>query len=131
MAHVDRANVASYDYSAVLYLNSQGEGFEGGDFCFIDAEGDEVLEPRAGRCVLFSSGFEHLHRVDMVRRGSRFALAAWFTLTAEAAEAADGGPLRPARYAVVDPVPPPTAAEVAADQTSIDGLRARIERQFG
>ena len=68
MAHVDRANVASYDYSAVLYLNSQGEGFEGGDFCFIDAEGDEVLEPRAGRCVLFSSGFEHLHRVETVRR---------------------------------------------------------------
>ena len=78
--------------------------------------------------MLFSSGFEHLHRVTPVRRGSRFALAAWFTLTADAS---DGGPLRPAHYAVVDPLPSPTAAEVAADKTNIDELRALIERRFG
>ena len=57
VAHVDRANVASYDYSAVLYLNSKGVGFTGGDFRFVDAKGDEVVEPRSGRCVLFPSGF--------------------------------------------------------------------------
>ena len=62
-----------------------------------------------------------------MRAGSRFARATWFTLTAEAA---DGGPLRPEHYAVVDPLPPPAAAELAAETTSIDGLRARIERQF-
>ena len=40
---------ASYDYSSVLYLNSKGHSFEGGDFCFIDEDGDSTLEPRIGR----------------------------------------------------------------------------------
>ena len=48
MAHVDRANVASYDYSAVLYLNEKGVGFTGGDFCFVDDTTDEIVEPRCG-----------------------------------------------------------------------------------
>ena len=86
-----------------------------------------VRQPRAGRLVLFSSGFEHLHRVTPVTRGSRFALAAWLTLT----EAASDGPIAPARYAVVDPVPPPTAEEEAADEADLDTLRALIERKFG
>ena len=51
-----------YDYSAVLYLNTQGEHFEGGLFKFIDANGFHVVAPRAGRCVVFSSGAEHLHQ---------------------------------------------------------------------
>ena len=29
--------MASYDYAALLYLNTQGEHFEGGDFAFVDA----------------------------------------------------------------------------------------------
>ena len=40
---------ASYDYSSVLYLNSKGHSFDGGDFCFIDEDGDSTLEPRIGR----------------------------------------------------------------------------------
>ena len=98
IAHVDRANVASYDYSAVLYLNSKGGGFEGGDFRFVDATNDEVLEPRAGRCVLFPSGFENLHRVCAVSKGTRYALAAWLTLT----EAAADGPHREGSADVVE-----------------------------
>ena len=49
VAHVDRANVASYDYSAVLYLNGKGSDgdLDGGDFCFVYDAGDEVVEPRA------------------------------------------------------------------------------------
>jgi hypothetical protein len=46
----------------VLYLNTQGEHFEGGLFKFIDANGFHVVAPRAGRCVVFSSGAEHLHQ---------------------------------------------------------------------
>ena len=121
---VDRANVSSYDYSAVLYLNMQGESFEGGDFAFVDeavsaavsarpvrgyasdlsllctlhepkpaplpldaSQEDQIVQPRRGRCVLFASGFEHLHRVGRVVSGSRFVLACWFTLSASAGEA--------------------------------------------
>ena len=162
--HVDRANISSYDYSAVLYLNTQSRGkptwtpnprivahvwalptrlcpvrrpspqgytsngtteprvpmhtcarvlfvspmcplcvpyvspicvagFAGGDFAFVDEGGDEVIEPRAGRCLLFTAGFEHLHRVGAVTKGNRFVLASWFTLSATAGDA-----LQPAHY---------------------------------
>ena len=94
VAHIDKANVASYDYSSVLYLNSKvsdvdaaaaaaaaAGSFEGGDFCFIDEGGDTLLEPRQGRCVIFSSGAEHLHQAQQVLAGSRFVLASWYTLS--------------------------------------------------
>ena len=34
--HVDKANIATYDYSAILYLNTHGADFGGGRFIFID-----------------------------------------------------------------------------------------------
>ena len=122
VAHVDRANVASYDYSAVLYLNSKGVGFKGGDFSFVDESSDEVIEPRSGRCVLFPSGFENLHRVHDVTGGTRFALAAWFTLTESASE----GPIEPAHYTLHDPVPPPSKEDVQADGVRLEDLKARL-----
>jgi hypothetical protein len=108
VAHVDRANMSSYDYSAVLYLNTQGGGFDGGDFAFVDDHEDEVVEPRAGRCVLFASGFEHLHRVGKVTRGSRFVLASWYTLNTSRTA---GDALHRAEYAMGEDVAPPAAAE--------------------
>ena len=87
VAHIDKANVASYDYSSVLYLNSKLQSFQGGDFCFIDEGGDTVLEPRQGRCVIFSSGPEHLHQAQQVTDGSRFVLASWYTLSPEHGQA--------------------------------------------
>tara|TARA_B110001452_G_scaffold84433_1_gene69031 strand:+ start:316 stop:603 length:288 start_codon:yes stop_codon:yes gene_type:complete len=86
---VDKANIGAYDYSAVLYLNTQGDDFEGGSLSFLDGAdgggGDtEVVEPRAGRCVLFTSGAEHLHQVSPVTRGQRHAMGMWFTLAGPA-----------------------------------------------
>ena len=88
--HVDAANIASYDYSAVLYLNAPGHSFEGGDFEFRDAEEDQAVAPKRGRLVAFASGFEHPHGVADVRRrrgggggDARFVLAVWFTLARE------------------------------------------------
>lgn len=44
-AHIDKVNVASYDYSALLYLNTAGVDFEGGALAFIDGDGvDRLLE---------------------------------------------------------------------------------------
>ena len=127
VAHVDRANVGSYDYSAVLYLGTKGEGFGGGDFCFVDENTDQVVEPKAGRVVIFPSGFEHLHRVCPVSHGVRFALAAWFSLSSGVAEHAI---VPPAHFRMEDPVPPPSADELAADATCIDELRAQVERRL-
>lgn len=52
-----------------------------GSFHFIDAAGIEVVEPRAGRCLLFASGAEHLHQVPPVPNlkssGARCALCSF------------------------------------------------------
>mmetsp|Transcript_48577 Transcript_48577/g.118315 ORF Transcript_48577/g.118315 Transcript_48577/m.118315 type:complete len:375 (+) Transcript_48577:137-1261(+) len=77
--HVDKANIPTYDYSALLYLNTFGEDFEGGDFAFIDDDADRVVQPRAGRLLLFPSGPENLHQVREVTKGTRYVLAMWFT----------------------------------------------------
>ena len=77
--HVDKANIPTYDYSALLYLNTRGLDFEGGDFAFLDDDADRVVEPRAGRLLYFTSGPENLHQVREVRKGTRYVLAMWFT----------------------------------------------------
>lgn len=80
-AHVDKANVASYDYGALLYLNTQGVNYEGGDFAFIDADEDCLVQPKAGRFLVFTAGPENLHQVRRLTKGTRFVLAMWYTLS--------------------------------------------------
>jgi predicted 2-oxoglutarate/Fe(II)-dependent dioxygenase YbiX len=38
-----------------------------------------IVEPRAGRAVIFTSGPENNHRVERVTKGERFVLSFWFT----------------------------------------------------
>lgn len=82
--HVDKANIASYDYSALLYLNTGGGiDFSGGDFAFLDEDADHTVVPAEGRLVMFTSGYENLHQVRNVTAGTRYVLAMWFTCSAE------------------------------------------------
>ena len=85
----------------------------------------EVVEPRAGRCVLFASGYEHLHRVCPVASGCRFVLATWFTLAP-----ASGATVPPAHYDMVDPVPPPAADDLKHEGTTLDALREGLDRMI-
>ena len=92
-AHVDKANRASYDYSALLYLNSHcsaGDGgcdygdteqpdFEGGLFSWLDEEADLTVQPRGGRLLTFSGGLENPHSLTKVARGTRYVIGMWFT----------------------------------------------------
>lgn len=82
-AHVDEAQVAAFQFSAVLYLSTAGSDFSGGAFSFRDSDADRIVEPRAGRLTFFSGGLENVHRVEHVGAGSRFVFAMWFT-TSEA-----------------------------------------------
>ena len=76
-------NTAHYHYSALLYLaEGGGEDFSGGEFQFMDPEGNFTVVPRAGRVVIFTSGQEHLHRVRPVTQGVRYAISMWFTCDA-------------------------------------------------
>merc|ERR1712039_279514 len=47
--HVDKANIASYDWSALLYFTSVTDDFSGGELVFNDADADRLVRPLAGR----------------------------------------------------------------------------------
>ena len=76
--HVDQANQSDYDISALLYLSTFGVDFHGGLFAFNDTDCDRLVEPKAGRLLAFSSGFENLHQVRPVHSGERLVLSVWF-----------------------------------------------------
>ena len=40
---------------------------------------EQVVEPRRGRVVMFTSGWENPHFVERLLSGQRFVLAFWFT----------------------------------------------------
>jgi hypothetical protein len=113
--HVDKHNAAQYDVSAVLYLSTQGEQFEGGDFRFHDQGGDVSVAPRAGHLLTFSSGGENPHSAGRVFKGARFALACWFTaspahavqLPPPAASGSTAAPLGGPPTAPLPPTAPP------------------------
>eukprot|EP00966_Prymnesium_polylepis_P066395 1541280-Prymnesium_polylepis.1 len=97
--HIDQHNVREYDVSALIYLTTHGEDFEGGVFAFHDTAADAVLRPTAGQLLTFSSGAENPHSVARVRSGVRMALACWFTRDASRAvelalplDPSEGGP---------------------------------------
>ena len=60
LALPQQANVASYDWSALLYLSTAGKDFDGGELLFLDDDNDSQLEPKEGQLVFFSSGLEPL-----------------------------------------------------------------------
>jgi len=106
--HTDEATHSGYHYSCVIYLSTQGEDFEGGDFVFNDPkddddeESDETNEnelpilsledeirrtgrkltpfhPTRGAAVIFSSGWENMHEVEKITSGVRYAVPCFFT----------------------------------------------------
>ena len=76
--HADELNNGSYEVSCLLYLNTRGVGFAGGDFAFLDVDADRLVAPRAGRLLAFTGGTDNFHQVRRVEAGARFALALWF-----------------------------------------------------
>ena len=98
--HSDKNNTKHYDYSGLIYLSEQDKDFTGGSLefykydhldCmpFIDKEhpgpckiiGDPslVVAPVPGRLIVFGSGRENPHRVNVVKSGTRYVLSFWFT----------------------------------------------------
>lgn len=80
-AHADNAELDGRpnafpwrDYASVLYLN---DDYEGGEVFF--ARSGRRIKPRTGMLVAFSGGLEHVHGVDVVRRGTRYTMPAWHT----------------------------------------------------
>lgn len=121
--HADKANIASYDWSALLYFSSVGADFDGGELLFLDEDADRLVRPLAGRLVAFSSGLENLHRVQPMSRGQRYVLSMWFTCSRAHAHpglglplpASGGGPADDALPEDATPVGSGAPADAAAD----------------
>jgi len=77
--HVDKLQYEGFIYTALLYLNSYGVDFDGGEFAFLDGEKPTFVLPRPGRLVLFTSGSENTHRVFPVTKGIRRAATIAFS----------------------------------------------------
>jgi hypothetical protein len=65
------------DYTAMLYLNTNGLDYEGGLLRF-PSIGQEVA-PRAGMLVGFPCGRQYQHEVSTVHRGCRYSVSMWMT----------------------------------------------------
>merc|ERR1712151_428658 len=101
--HTDSDQYETFTYTALLYLSTLGEDFDGGEFIFEEPRGASssaaaAVEPRFGRLVAFTSDAENPHRVQQVRRGVRMTLTAGFTCNA-------------ARAHMIKPFPRPAAPE--------------------
>ena len=94
-------NTPHYHYSGLLYLSSYQTDFTGGRFHFVrpkydggefqssgedsvtsrptyeDFVSEQIIEPRKGRVVIFTSGKENTHYVERVTSGQRFVLSFW------------------------------------------------------
>jgi hypothetical protein len=59
-------------FSAILYLSSQGEDFEGGEIYF--PEHNRLIKPEAGMLVFFPGDEDHMHEVKRVTAGLRYGI---------------------------------------------------------
>ena len=84
--HVDGNSTSHYTYSGLLYLSTYERDFDGGRLLFYNKDEEtveQILEPRSGRVVMFTSGPENPHHVERLLGGQRFTLSFWFTCIKE------------------------------------------------
>lgn len=74
--HGGHGQRSSFKYSAILYLSSMGEHFDGGQICF--PEYNLCIEPEAGDLVFFRGDLEHKHYVPKITSGERLSVVAFF-----------------------------------------------------
>lgn len=70
------SKVIDRDLSLLLYLN---DDFEGGEIRFHKFR--YQLRPRAGMAVIFPSDHRYLHAAEMVRKGVRYAIVSWASVS--------------------------------------------------
>ncbi|KAL5553328.1 hypothetical protein UlMin_040729 [Ulmus minor] len=74
----NRPYLKQRDFSAVCYLNSYGDDFNGGLFHFQDGEPPTVV-PLCGDVVIYTADDHNVHSVDEIIDGERLTLALWFS----------------------------------------------------
>ena len=76
--HCDESLAPHFHFSTVLWLNEAGRDFDGGELAFLHNRSWAwlLVEPAAGRGVVFSSGWENVHGIKPLRKfGARWAFS--------------------------------------------------------
>eukprot|EP00878_Enallax_costatus_P047130 GHUV01057534.1.p1 GENE.GHUV01057534.1~~GHUV01057534.1.p1 ORF type:complete len:186 (+),score=50.88 GHUV01057534.1:180-737(+) len=76
----NREYLSQRHFSAVLYLNTQGQDFTGGTFSFQSGPPPLHILPAAGTLLVYTADDRNVHRVEEVTAGERLTLTMWFTL---------------------------------------------------
>ena len=64
------------EFSALLYLNTSGSDYEGGQISFPNQ--DLVITPKTGRLIFFPGDIDHPHEVLEVSAGKRYTLVLFY-----------------------------------------------------
>jgi hypothetical protein len=64
------------EFSALVYLNSSGTDYAGGEIYFPNQE--LVLKPQTGQMIFFRGDIDHPHGVEEVTSGERYALVLFY-----------------------------------------------------
>ena len=70
--HVDYFYGRPRTLSMIYLIN---DDYEGGEIDLLD--GEMVLKPKEGSCVLFPSSFQYPHEIRPVQSGTRFSIVSW------------------------------------------------------
>ena len=74
--HVDHSKKAPRMMSIILFIN---DDYEGGGLRFRKNQSDEgwIAEPKANRIVMWPSNFMFAHKVEPVKKGTRYSCVSW------------------------------------------------------
>ena len=78
MYHCDESLSAHFHFSTIVWLSEYGHDFaQGGELAFLHNHSIPwlLVEPAVGRAAIFSGGWENIHGIKPIIKGSRWAFS--------------------------------------------------------
>lgn len=81
--HYDKEIHKNVHYTVIIFLSNYKRNFHGGRFIFVDVEKkkkkNNIVDPKAGRVVVYSAGGENTHVLENILNGYLISLTLSFT----------------------------------------------------
>lgn len=85
--HYDKEMYKNVHYTVVIFLSNYKRNFNGGRFMFVEYEKkkrkNHIVDPKAGRVLVYSAGAENTHILENVVNGQLVSLTLSFTCNNE------------------------------------------------
>mgnify|MGYP003113098164 CR=1 FL=1 len=74
--HTDHHATIPRTMSGILTLNND---YEGGELCFLDefTKEETIIHPKPGRLIIWPSNFIFPHKVNTIKKGTRYSVVIW------------------------------------------------------